>query len=197
MALIVGVTMAILLSMCSSGVSNRSVEEAAPAQGGFTTGGDAVAPAPVKGGKRYLFRRDTPPVEVQEASRRAIAELPELDGLEYVPLLSTPETVAVYMIEEAPDKPWNSLINQAQLRLFQDFAADQGMGDWLILVTDVVVHGPGDPIPPNAYRWTRSEVEELASCGIPANGGNDCTASFLNSADYVLLAPMGGPPVSR
>jgi hypothetical protein len=196
-AIALGAALAALLSGCGGGVKNQPIPEAGGAQGGFTTGGDAVAPAPVQGGERYLFRSDKPPVEVREVSRDAIGRLPKMEGLEYVPLASTEETVAVFMIEEAPDLPWNSLIDRAKLRLFADFAAHVGMGDWLILVTDVVVHGPGDPIHPNAYRWPRAEVQEYATCGIPDSGANDCTLAFFAAADEVTLAPMGGPPLGK
>ena len=62
---------------------------------------------------------------------------------------------------------------------------------------DVVVQGSSDPIAPTAYRWTRQEVEDYASCGIPATGRNDCSDTFYHAArglNTIILAPQGGAP---
>jgi hypothetical protein len=68
------------------------------------------------------------------------------------------------------------------------------MGAWLILITDVVVHGSKDPIPPTAYRWTRREVVTFVTCGMPPAGTSPCFDRFWKSADQIVLAAAGGQP---
>lgn len=197
LAILLSLALAVgLLSACTGGAQGRGVGEAG-GDGGKTSGGDAVAPAPVEGGERYLFRTDQPPVEIRDVTRDAISALPKLDGLDYVPLPSTEGTVAVSIIEDAPDEPWGSVVNEARTVLFQEFASNDAMGEWLILVTDVVVHMLQDPIPPTAYRWPRAEVEEFAACGIPQSGTNQCSTEFFRLAESVVLAQMGGPNPGR
>jgi hypothetical protein len=87
----------------------------------------------------------------------------------------------------------------AQRTIFRAFDADPTMGDWLILLVDISVHGLFDPVPLTAYRWDRSEVEAYVACGIPTTGlaldGLDpCTQDFYRSANVVVFRFSVGPP---
>jgi hypothetical protein len=191
-------TVVILLSACGPRASFQPVERAAPAPTGENTGGDAVAPAVgVPGNERYLYRRDQPDVAVQNRTTRMMGRLPAVIGVTVTPLESTEDTVAVMMVEDAPDTDWGVLLDQVKPELFTQFAGDGGFGDWLILVTDVVVHAPEDPVPPTAYRWSREEVEEFVGCGVPQSGQNDCSRAFFQAADTVLLVVPGAPGRGR
>ena len=160
-------------------------------QGGAKSGGDAVAPAPgVKGGKSYLFRIDRPPVAIQSPSRRLANLVANIPGLGTTGIPSTEKTAAVILVEDSPSTPWGTRLSEAEAKIFRAFVGNKSMGDWLILVTDVVVHGP-DPIPYTGYRWSRTQVQRYVSCGIPASGTNDCKVAFFRQASAVVLAAQG------
>jgi len=183
---------------CGGGATLRPVGAAGPSCSGNDRGGDAVSPAlGVKGGTRYLFRCDRPAVSVQKASVGLANLVANIHGLGSAGLKSTKGAAAVILQEDDPSVPWGTHLLEAERRIFQAFAADRSMGDWLILVTDVVVHAAQDPIPPTGYRWTRQEVQAYVACGIPANGSNDCKTTFFMAADQVVLAPQGGQPHGR
>jgi hypothetical protein len=187
-----GAWLAFLVTSCTSG-SMHPVEAVTPL-GGDRSGGDAVAPAPgVKGGRSYLFRVDRPPVGIQPASVKLANLIANIDGLRTAGLQSTKGAAAVIMVEDSPDTPWGTLLSEAQGKVFPSFAGDRSMGDWLILVTDVVVTGK-DPVPATGYRWTRNQVRSYVSCGIPASGTNDCKTDFFGKAQAVVLAAQGYVP---
>ena len=192
---VAAVALAVLGPACTSRVAFQPVAPVSPPPGG--RGGDAVAPAPVRGGQRYLFRRDRPPVEVRAGSRRLARAVAGIRGLTATPLPSTEDAEAVYLVEDAPDRPWGAVLQVARPRVIRAFLRERDGAGWLILVTDVVVHRLRDPVPPTAYRWSRREVEDYARCGIPDSGTNECTVQFFRRADTVVLAPQGGPPVAR
>lgn len=196
--IVVGAGFAVLMASCSSGSSTLRPVTAYTPQGGTDSGGDAVAPAPgVRGGKSYLFRVDRPSVGIQRASVKLADLVASIEGLGTSGLQSTESTAAVIMVEDSPDTPWGTLLNEAQRKIFPSFAGDDSMGDWLILVTDVVVHGSDDPVPATGYRWTREQVSKYVSCGIPASGINDCRVEFFRAADEVVLHAQGYVPRGR
>ncbi|HEV8421432.1 MAG TPA: hypothetical protein VGR13_08770, partial [Actinomycetota bacterium] len=168
-----GIVVAALLTACTEPRPPRPVSTLTPA-GGTTSGGDAVAPAPgVRTGKSYLFRVDSPPVAVRPASKKLADLVANIDGLGTAGLPSTRGAAAVILVEDSPGTPWGKLLSEAQGKIFPAFAADQSMGSWLILVSDVVIRDQKDPIAPTAYRWERQDVRAYVSCGIPASGASD------------------------
>jgi hypothetical protein len=197
-----GAVLAALLCACGGKAAFQPIEPVATTcaagQIQTTTGGDAVTPASgVKGGKRYLFRCDSPPVAVRASSRALVAAVPQVVGLRAIALPSTSDASALYMTEEAPGKAWGALIDGGRKAVLEAFAKDPSAGDWLVMVTDVVVTDGPDPSPPNAYRWTRQQVQDYATCGIPDQGRNDCSTAFFAAAEpdnHILLAETGGPP---
>lgn len=157
-----------------------------------------MAPAAgVKGGTRWLFRCDRPKVAFQQASIKLADLVGSIHGLGTAGLKSTGDAAAVMLVEDDPAVPWGTHLHEAEQTLFRTFAGDKGLGDWLILVTDVVVHAAKDPIPPTAYRWARAEVAAYVACGMPAAVSDPCHETFWTSADQVVLAPAGGQPHGR
>jgi hypothetical protein len=157
-----------------------------------------VAPAPgVRTGKSYLFRVDSPPVAVRPASKKLADLVANIDGLGTAGLPSTRGAAAVILVEDSPGTPWGKLLSEAQGKIFPAFAADQSMGSWLILVSDVVIRDQKDPIAPTAYRWERQDVRAYVSCGIPKSGANDCKSDFFRKAQSVVLAARGYVPRGR
>jgi len=163
--------------------------------GGGTSGAGAVTPAPgVKGGTRFIFRCDNPTVAYTPATK-ALADLAAtVPGIGTMGLKSTPDSAAVFMVEDDASVDWGTRLLAAERKVYEQFASDKTDGDWFILVADVVVHGSADPIAPTAYRWTRKDVEDYVSCGIPETGRNDCSSTFYRAADVIVLAAQGGPP---
>jgi hypothetical protein len=188
---------AAVLAGCSSsgpGTPVSPVGSACPGGGG-RTGGGAVTPAPgVQGKTRYIFRCDQPNVDYTEGTPELADLAATVPGIGSMGLKSTPDAVAVLMVEDDPSVDWGTRLLAAERKDYETFAADKGMGDWFILVADVVVQGGPDPIAPTAYRWTRQEVEDYAACGIPQTGRNDCSATFYKAADVIVLAAQGGAP---
>lgn len=184
--------MATLLASCSSdGPSFRPVEAWTPT-GGTRSGGDAVAPAPgVRGGQSYLFRDDRPPVAMRPESARLSDLVADIEGIGTRGLRSTEDAAALIVIEDSPGTPWGTLVSEAQRTIFTSFSDDEKMGGWLVLVTDVVVHGSADPVPATGYRWTRDVVNRYVACGIPATGTNECKSTFFRAAEQVVLHAQG------
>jgi hypothetical protein len=123
--------------------------------------------------------------------------MPQLVGLRAIPLPSTSDTSALYMTEEAPGKAWGTLINPGRKAVLEAFAKDPSAGGWLVMVTDVVVTDGPDPLPPDARRWTRQQVQDYVDCGIPDQGRNDCSAAFFAASEkgnHIVLADPGGAP---
>jgi hypothetical protein len=197
-----GIALGVLLSACGGGATFQPVDPVATTctagQNQTTTGGDAVSPAAgVKGGKRYLFRCDNPPVAIRASSRAMVAAMPQVVGLRAIALPSTSDAAALYMTEESPGVPWGTLLDKGRKAVLEAFAKDPAAGSWIVLVTDIVVTDQPDPLPPNAYRWTREQVQTYVDCGIPNAGRNDCSTAFFASAEpdnHIVLAEPGGPP---
>lgn len=171
---------------------------------GSCNGGDAVAP--IKGKEtQYIFCAVTPNPEAANASlqpstARLGKSVPKLDGLSWTALRSTKDTSAILLVEDRQDVPWGSLIGPAEAQVFKAFAKDKSLGDWLIVITDVVVVKVGvtDPVPATARRWSRQQVESYAKCGIPEavplTGADACTSAFLSGGLTVFVAFAGGVP---
>ena len=169
---------------------------------GSCSGGDAIAPIEGKE-KQYIFCSVTPNPEaanagLQPSTAQLGTSVPKLDGLSWTALKSTKDTSAILLIEDRQDLPWGSLIGPAEAQVFKAFANDKSLGDWLIVITDVVVNGLVDPVPATARRWARQQVESYAKCGIPEavpiTGADSCTSAFLRAATTVVVAFPGGAP---
>lgn len=188
----------VLAAACGSDATFRPVGAASPSCVGIDMGGDAVAPAAgVKDGTRWLFRCDRPPVAFQQSSIKLADLVGNIQGLGTAGLKSTRGAAAVMLVEDDPEVPWGTHLRHAEPILFRAFVEGRAMGDWLILVTDVVVHAAKDPVPPTAYRWSRPEVAAFVSCGMPTSASGPCHETFWTSADQVVLAPAAGQPRGR
>jgi hypothetical protein len=185
----------LLLAGCENAGPQSPVSPVSSAcPGGETTGGGAISPAAgVEGNTRYIFRCDKPAVAYTPATRDLANLAATVPGVGTMGLKSTPDTVAVFVQEHDPSVPWGTRLDAAERKMYETFAADKSMGDWFILVADVVVDGP-DPIAPTAYRWTRQQVEDYVQCGIPEAETNDCSKAFYKEANVIVLAGQGGPP---
>ena len=194
-----GALLAALLAGCtSSSASQRPVEPvSSPCVSPLSNrGGDAVSPAPgVENNTRYLFRCDSPPVAYRDGSRTLADLAATVPGLGTSGLKSTGDASALLMVENDPNVPWGQHIQDAERKIFEQFASDKSMGEWLIIVADVEVSGGPDPIPPTASRWDRKEVQDFVACGIPDSGThNACSEAFSLAADKIVLAPQAGAP---
>jgi hypothetical protein len=186
-----------LAAACSQGSAGPRT-----AASGSCNGGDAIANIEGKN-QQYIFCSVTPNPDVanaglQPSSAQLGASVPKLDGLSWTALKSTKDTSAILLVENRQDVPWGSLIGPAEAQVFKAFAKDKSLGDWLIVITDVVVNAVTDPIPATARRWNRQQVESYAKCGIPEAvpmaGADACTSAFLSSATTVLVTFAGGVP---
>jgi hypothetical protein len=138
--------------------------------------------------QNYVFERGTPAVDFQPGSTTMVDLLPKTPGLHVAALKSTKDSVAIFMIEDDPKVAWGALLLPAEKTVFERFAGDPTLGDWLMVVDDVIVPGPKDPVPVTAYRWARADVEQYVTCGIPKPGTqNDCSNIFFRIARTVIL----------
>jgi hypothetical protein len=190
-----GLALGLVGAACGSNASFRPVGAANASCGGSGTGGDAVSPAAgVKGGTRWLFRCDKPPVAFRKSSIELANLVGDIQGLGTAGLKSTADAAAVVLVEDDPAVPWGTHLHGAELAIFRAFAGDKSSGAWLILVTDVLVHASKDPVPPTAYRWSRADVAAFVTCGMPPATTSPCHQRFWQSADQIVLAPAGGQP---
>jgi hypothetical protein len=189
----------VLAAACGGGASpGQSVEGVeTPTQ---TAGGDAVPPIETE--RKTLFvQGNVAPMDFRPGSRDLVQAVERLglsdEGLLVVALKTTDDASGVFLLEDAPDMDWGSLLTQGQPEIFRTFHQNPGLGRWLILVTDVVVHRLDDPIPPTGYRWARTDVDAYAKCGMPADPADECRREFFRSATTVVLQAPGGPPRGR
>jgi len=150
---------------------------------------------------QYLFappevvtgKANAPPTDVQVASLKLMNSVAPNKRLKLTALPSTDGTVALAFQETTPFRMrWGAVMIPAERHLFAQFAADRSLGDWLIIVDDVIVTGGKDPVPLTAYRWPRSAVERYASCGIPMSLViEDCTHAFYGAAETVFVIRSG------
>src|SRR6266540_2391414 len=134
-----------------------------------------------------------PPTDVRRSTLQLMDSVTPHKRLELTPLPSTDGTVALGFQETTPYRQrWGAIMIPAQRHLFALFAADRSLGNWLIIVDDVIVTGGPDPVPLTAYRWPRSAVEQYASCGIPLSLEiEDCTHGFYGAARTVFVIRSG------
>jgi hypothetical protein len=148
--------------------------------------------------RNYVFERGRPPVDFQPGSTTMVDLLPKVPGLHVAALKSTKDSVAIFMIEDDPNAAWGALLLPAEKTVFERFAEDPTLGDWLMLVDDVIIPGPKDPVPVTAYRWARADVEQYVTCGIPKPGTqNDCSNIFFRIARTVILKHTNYVPRGR
>lgn len=150
---------------------------------------------------QYLFappevvtgKAQAPPTDVRPSSLRLMGSLTPNKRLRLTALASTEGTVALAFQETTPFRQrWGAVMIPAERHVFADFAGDASLGNWLIVVTDVIVTGGQDPVPLTAYRWPRSAVETYASCGIPMSLKIEhCTHAFYGVAETVLVIRSG------
>lgn len=187
--------MALLLAASCSRAQLRTVAPPTPE----VVRGDALSPVPRE--QPWIFSKGLPRpgdlrrFSIREASKRLLEVVPRLDGLHEAPLKTTERTAGLFLLEVQSREFPGELLHRAQNPIFRAFAEDRSLGDWLILVMDVVVRAPPDPIAPTAYRWTRQEVEDYVRCGMPEEGSNDCSRAFFRKATVVVLKGAAGPPV--
>ena len=134
-----------------------------------------------------------PPTDVQRSSRQLMDSVTPNKRLKLTPLPSTDGTVAIAFQETTPYRQrWGAVMIPAERHLFAEFAANRSLGNWLIVVDDVIVTGGQDPVPLTAYRWPRSAVEQYANCGIPMSLEiEDCTHEFYHVAETVFVIRTG------
>jgi len=89
---------------------------------------------------------------------------------------------------------WGRLMIPAERTIIARFAGDASLGSWLVIVDDVLVRGGKDPVPLTGYRWTRTDVESYAKCGIPARAIDSCTSDFYAKSQMWLM-PVGSKPI--
>lgn len=135
-----------------------------------------------------------PPTDVQGGTRDLAAQVKAHKRLKLTPLPSTEGTVALAFQEFSTVKQrWGGVMIPEERRLFARFASNKDLGDWLIVLDDVIVSDGTDPIPLTAYRWTRSAVEAYAACGIPPQFViDDCTHAFYSAGDTMYVMRGGG-----
>ena len=151
---------------------------------------------------QYLFappevvsgKAEAPPTDVRRSTLQLMDSVAPNKRLKLTPLPSTDRTVALAFQETTPFRQrWGAIMIPAERHLFAAFAADRSLGDWLIVVDDVIVTGGKDPVPLTAYRWPRSAIEQYAKCGIPMSLQiEDCTHGFYRLAETVYVVRTGG-----
>jgi len=150
---------------------------------------------------QYLFappevvsgKSQAPPTDVRPSTLRLLNAVTPNRRLKLTPLPSTDGTVALAFQETTAFRQrWGGVMIPAERHMFAQFAADRSLGNWLIVVDDVIVTGGKDPVPLTAYRWPRSAVEQYAKCGIPMSLViEDCTHGFYGNAETVFVIRSG------
>jgi hypothetical protein len=128
---------------------------------------------------------------VQRGSTKLAGVVPLRSHLQIAALHSQNGSAAVEVVEDdfGHDR-WGHLMIPAERDIIRAFAADHALGRSLIIVDDVRVHGGADPVPMTGYRWSRSDVEAYARCGIPPRAIDACTSAFYQTPAMWLL-PTG------
>jgi hypothetical protein len=199
--LLVSLTAALLIGSACTGAK---VIVASPQHIDEPTQAPAVAPENVAGFAfiaqphfQYIFAPEEivigdvapPPTDVQKATKELASQVQPNDRLKITVLPSTTGTVALAFEETSTEQQqWGGIMVPQERRLFARFAADKTLGDWLIVLDDVIVSNGKDPVPLTAYRWPRSAVEAYAACGIPAQFLiDDCTHTFYSASDVMFV----------
>lgn len=129
---------------------------------------------------------------VQPGTEKLKSQVVRHPRLKVTALPSSQRTVALGFQEKSTgDQRWGEIMIPEERRLFRRFAMDTSTGAWLIVITDVEVTDAPDPVPLVAYKWTRSDVEAFAECGIPPFMTLDeCTDTFYQAAEVIFLHHM-------
>lgn len=137
-----------------------------------------------------------PQVAIQPGSVKVLKALPTVDHLHVAALKSSTGSVAILLVEEPSEAAWGSLYRPVERDIIKQFAADKSLGEWLIILADVIVSGAGpDPVPMTAARWDRDQVDQFVKCGIPPGAdSNDCSTTFFAAARTVVVQLPGGAP---
>jgi hypothetical protein len=132
---------------------------------------------------------------IQAASRSLVRVVPHSNDLE-VHALHSPTNEAAVEVRETDhgSQRWGRLMIPAERTIIGEFARDQSLGGWLVIVDDVRVPGGVDPVPLTGYRWTRAAVESYARCGIPTRAIDACTSQFYLRSQMWLM-PVGSKPI--
>jgi hypothetical protein len=154
------------------------------------TGGEALVAVPFP---MTLFGPPLKTASVQPGTVKLKNLILTHPRLKVTALASSHKTVAIGFQEKASgDQRWGEIMIPEERKLFQRFANDASLGEWLIVITDVDVTDAPDPVPLVAYRWTRTDVERFESCGIPPFMTFDrCTDHFYGAAQVVFLHQGG------
>jgi hypothetical protein len=134
-----------------------------------------------------------PPTDVQNPTKALASQVANHPRLELTLLPSTAGTVAIAFDETSTEKQrWGGVMIPEERKLFSRFASDPTLGDWLIVLDDVIISDGPDPVPLTAYRWPRTAVEAYAACGIQHLFViDDCTHTFY-SASETMYVRRGG-----
>ncbi|HEY3209846.1 MAG TPA: hypothetical protein VGL18_08635 [Actinomycetota bacterium] len=159
---------------------------APPSPAAQPTGGEAQVAVPFP---MTLFGPPLRTASVQPGTLKLKKLILSHPRLKVTPLASSHRTVALGFQEKASGKQrWGEIMIPEERKLFQRFAEDTSLGEWLILITDVDVTDAPDPIPLVAYRWNRPDVETYAKCGIPLSLTiNECTDTYYRAAKVIFL----------
>lgn len=134
-----------------------------------------------------------PPTDVQNPTKELASQVANHPRLELTLLPSTAGTVAIAFDETSTEKQrWGGVMIPEERKLFSRFASDPTLGDWLIVLDDVIISDGPDPVPLTAYRWPRSAVEAYAACGIQHLFViDDCTHTFYSGSDTMYVRRGG------
>jgi len=140
----------------------------------------------------WIFGAPTTDPVVQPGSSALTGAASAPDRLVVTALPSGSGTAAVDLVEfSPPGHRWGAVMIPFERSLFSAFASDPKLGDFLVLVDDVVILKGSDPVPITAYRWSRADVEAYAACGIPAREFDGCTKAFFLVPEMTLVSPSG------
>jgi hypothetical protein len=132
---------------------------------------------------------------VQTSSLSLAKPFRHVTDLHVAPLHSPTGEAAVEVLEtDHGTQRWGRLMIPAERRIIASFARNQALGQWLVIVDDVLIQGGPDPVPLTGYRWARKDVEAYAACGIPARAIDGCTSAFYVEASMWMM-PVGNKTI--
>jgi hypothetical protein len=188
--LVVPCCLALLMVGCTRVRELPGRTMALPSPSPQPTGGEALVAIPFP---MTIFGPPLKTASVQPGTMKLKDSILTHPRLKVTALASSHKTVALGFQEKASgDQHWGEIMIPEERKLFQRFANDASLGEWLIVITDVDVTDAPDPVPLVAYRWTRPDVERFESCGIPpAMTFDRCTDHFYGAAQVVFLHQGG------
>jgi hypothetical protein len=190
--LVIPCCLALLMVGCTRvrELPGRTMALPSPSPSPQPTGGEALVGIPFP---QTIFGPPLKTASVQPETMKLKNLILTHPRLKVTALASSHKTVAIGFQEKASgDQRWGEIMIPEERKLFQRFAMDTSLGEWLIVITDVEVTDAPDPVPLVAYRWTRTAVETFEKCGIPQTVTfNRCTDHFYGAAQVVFLM-LGG-----